>query len=156
MSQLCTVFVSNSSRCNIPPSQGEQGQTIDAPFMAVKTNHRAQCLESNEATREATGASIHASNHSHVYLQGYMPLNIPRLGALCQKSFHAKEQELTKANKPFDCTHGTCKASHWDAMSKGCRCARLSVCSSTVLARARWLNRTCAGRRAACRAGGST
>ena len=35
-------------------------------------------------------------------------------------------------------------------------CARLSVCSSTVLARARWLNRTCAGRRAACRAGGST
>lgn len=59
-----------------------------------------------------------------------MPLNILRPGALCQKAFHAKVQELTKANKMFDCTHGTCKASHWDAMSKGCSKGCLIIATS--------------------------
>ena len=82
--------------------------------------HDGLFLEANEAPREATGASIHAWTHAHVDLQGYMSIKTPRLGALFQKPFHPKEQELSKAKKLCDCTHGTCKASHWDAMIKGC------------------------------------
>ena len=59
-----------------------------------------------------------------------MPLNILRPGALCQKAFHAEVQEDTKANKMFDCTHGTCKTSHWDAMSKGCSKGCLIIATS--------------------------
>ena len=59
-----------------------------------------------------------------------MPLNILRFCALGQKAFHAEVQEDTKANKIFDCTHGTCKTSHWDAMSKGCSKGCLIIATS--------------------------